>query len=392
MFNREDFKASQVSSLKEEDKKVSKMLGNQSKEKVDYIRLEGGRNIIRIMPAHPSPNNNIFVESKITTILPILVPERDANGDVIKDVAGKEKMRETVKNIFNAKVHGGFAFDIVEEYITRAIQKADKLYASSSKEKTHFLRFIYGNYDARVKENNIFPINYQHKWMMYVKKLNIDSEKFEYGKLEIGKAVKNRLNEIAAMESENQPITTDPFSDPDAGIPVSITYNKDASSPNDYYKVDLYMPRTGNTFKTFPLTDEDLTWLSEQEPLAKQFQGAYRRRDFELQLEGLQRIDVKSGYDIFSDNSFLRLVEEMSDMLPEDNQQESEKKDAAETEKPKQNVEESAQVKENAPKVETNAEVKTEAQDNDSNNEEDEELNVEERMKKMREKFLKGGK
>lgn len=317
MFNRDEFKPSSVSSLEGEDKKVDKLLG-RDRGNSNYLRIEPGRNIFRIFPPHPSKTPNLFIEARVTSQLPFLVEEKDDRGEVVME-NGRPKMVERTKHVFNGKVHGGLPFDIVEEYISRVIEKSKKMFTERSKEQTNFLRFIYGAYNPKNKAENLFGINYSQKWVMYVKKiLDVEKETFEYGRLEVGKAVKNRLNEIAAIESQNQAITTDPFSHPDEGITITITYNSQADSPQDFYKTDLFMPRQGNNIRLFPLTDEDLNWLITQESLATQFQNCFKRKDLDLQIQGLERLDQKSGYGIFNDPSFIKQIEQILLLVPED--------------------------------------------------------------------------
>ena len=329
MFNKDDFKSSQVSSLQEEDKKVDKLLGRTGGYS-DYLRIEEGRNLFRIFPPHPNQTNNLFVEARVTSQLPFLVEERDDKGEVVKHSNGKSKMIERSKHIFNSKVHGSLTFDLVEEYISRVTSKANVLFPNDSKGRQDYLKYIYGVY-SKDRSQSIVGIGYQQRWTMYAKKFENPSDplnsSFSFGRLDVGKAVKNRLNELAAIESQNQSITTDPFSNPDDGIVISITYDGKAERPQDYYKTELFLPRQGHNVQLFPLTDGDLNWLVEQDSLASMYQGVFKRRDLDLQIQGLERLDSKSGYNILEDASFINLIEQALESFPEEVEQEKKKEE-----------------------------------------------------------------
>lgn len=319
MFDRKKFKASQVANLQIEDSKVDRLLGSGGGQS-EFLKFDQGRNLFRLFPAHPdAPEGALFAESKVTTTLTVLQPEKDSDGNILKE-NGQPKMVEKIKNIFNAKVHGGYPFDLVDEYIKRVEEKASKLYGGDRAKRTDFLKYVYGLYFGKGNDKNMFGCNYSHKWVMYVKKFSDSSSSFEYGRLEIGKSVKNRINELSAIESENQAITTDPFTDPDTGIALSITYDANAKKSTDYYKTELYMPRRGGStsIELFPLTDEDLTWLLEQDPLHKMYQNCFKRRDLDLQVEGLEILEKKAGYGVLAEDSFIDLIEEMYSLVPED--------------------------------------------------------------------------
>lgn len=377
MFNREDFKPSQVTSLKQEDEKVDKLLGREQKNYSDFLRIEDGRNIIRIFPPHPGPNPSLFVEPRVTTQLPFLYKEKDQNGNIIME-NGQPKMIERTKHIFNSKVHGSLPFDLVEEYISRVQKKSEELYNNNEKSRVDYLKYIYGRFNRKDRSQNIFGINYSQKWVMYVKKINDpdNPSSFQYGRLEIGKSIKNRLNEIAAIESENQAITTDPFSDPDEGITVSITFNKDAQQPSEFYRTELYMPRMGSSsFKLFPLSDDDLKWLSEQESLSSMYQNSFKRKDLDFQIKGLELLDKKSGYGILKDPSFIKLIEEAFELMPEED---TEQETSSENIKQEviQKVEEKTEIRDQEQKTTLSEESFVET------------VSTQDRLAKLRSKFL----
>ena len=168
----------------------------------------------------------------------------------------------------------------------------------------------------------------------HILKYDIAADKVEkkFGKLEIGKAVKIGLQKLAAQEAANQPLGTDPFSDPWEGIAVMIDYNPDAERAQDYYSVGFYQPKIGaGKFKIFELNDEDLTNLLQFDSLYKQYRNTYRRRDFELALEGLRNFDSKFEYGLINEPEFVAIIEEIDEYYPHDETSESIPQDKDET-------------------------------------------------------------
>lgn len=327
-FDRSKFKATKVAEAVKQDEELASSLGNQRNGFTSYIRLKEGKNMIRIYPPHPEEmgGGDTFAEPKVTLFLPMMVPDRDTNGQPLTDKTGRPILKESVKSVYNSRIHGGTEKDLVEEYIAFAIDKFEKELkeADSPNEKAAIearLEKIKGNYKKKVQ-----GLNYRQAWALYVDEIIIATGKTNFGTLEVGKAIKERLNALSmAADDGEDVIATDPFTDPDTGRAVQIEYNKNATKPQDYYKTELDQKTTteainGRNYtvnRTFPLSDDQLAAFMEVEPLAKRFKNCFTRKDYNLQLEGLEFFDKKNGLGIFNDPEWIEIVEEIDGYYPE---------------------------------------------------------------------------
>jgi hypothetical protein len=324
-LDRSKFKSTVVATVVEQDKELASSLGRDGGSYTKYIKFEDGENLIRIYPPHPEEDGggDVFAEAKVTTFLPMMVVEKDNNRQDIME-NGRPKLKESVRSVFNSRIHGNTPMDLVEEYIKMASENLeedlkvvqDPVAKSQIVEK---LNRIKGNYALKIQ-----GIGYKQAWVMYIDRIVGQSATF--GPIEIGPAVKDRLNAIAASsDSANNPLATDPFTDLDNGRAVKVFYNKSASKPQDYYKAELdnvltptvIAGQTYNLPRTFPITDEQLEAFNKVTPLAKRFKNCFTRRDFELQFEGLSFFDKKHGINLFQNSAFIDVCEQIDAYYPE---------------------------------------------------------------------------
>ena len=66
------------------------------------------------------------------------------------------------------------------------------------------------------------------------------------------------------------------------------------------------------------MSDEVLESLSELPTLEDQYVDIFSRKDWDLQIEGLERFDKQSGFNIFQDDRFLNDLESLEKLVPED--------------------------------------------------------------------------
>lgn len=324
-LDRSKFKSTVVATVVEQDKELASSLGRDGGSYTKYIKFEDGENLIRIYPPHPEEDGggDVFAEAKVSTFLPMMVVERDNNRqDIIEN--GRPKLKESVRSVFNSRIHGSTPKDLVEEYIRVATENLEedlKVVQDpvAKSQITERLNRIKGNYALKIQ-----GIGYKQAWVMYIDRIVGSSATF--GPIEIGPAVKDRLNAIAASsDSANNPLATDPFTDLDNGRAVKVFYNKSASKPQDYYKAELdnvltptvIAGQTYNLPRTFPISDEQLEAFNKVTPLAKRFKNCFTRRDFELQFEGLSFFDKKHGINLFQNSTFIDICEEIDAYYPE---------------------------------------------------------------------------
>ncbi len=298
-IDRSALKATSVAKSQEADELLSSKLSDPSR--TEYLKIADGSNIFRIFPPHPD-SGYTFTVPRVVHRLPILVDELDDK----KNKTGKKIF--IYKSVFNSKVHGDAPNDLIEEYKRLAEEKARRISSNSDTQK-EYLRPIYGFF-SKDKTKSIQGITPQETWICYASKIVGDN--VINGRLEIKKAVKNRLNQISALETDGDPLGTDPFTDPDDGRAIKIVYNSNADKPQDYYQVEIYAPTIKGSrgqIQLFPLTDEQLDWFSQVTPLSEIYQKCFTRRDFELQLEGLQNFDKMHKMGIFESEEFLEIVD-----------------------------------------------------------------------------------
>lgn len=333
-LDRSKFKATSIAAAQKQDEEIKASLGKNNGGFTGYLKLDDVGpdpknrvpNIIRIYPPHPEEDGggDVFAEPKVTVFLPMMVPERDQQGNEMLAKDGRPVLKEGVKSVFNARIHGNLDYDLVEEYIRIALERLEEAKKATT-DKAEIAKIsgritqILGDFKSNVK-----GLKYIQKWALYADKIVGETKTF--GTLEIGPAVKDRLNQIAAAaDSGDKALSTDPFTDIEEGKAVFIYYNKDAKKSSDYYQTEIdpvLVPtqiagRTYNLPRTFPLTDDQLEAFMKVEPLAKRFKGVFSRRDLELQVEGLQYFDNKHGIGLFEDQEFLEVYQLIDEQVPE---------------------------------------------------------------------------
>lgn len=317
-IDRSKYRSTTTAALVDSDKETDKKMGKSDNGRADFLTIDNGKNVFRIYPPHMNGGGVLFAEPKVVTFLPVYVEEKDDRGKMVKVLKQK--------NVFNGKVHGKLTKDLVDEYINfvKKLASDRNLTGDAYKE---FLAPLYGVYSkdsAKRKQG----ITYRNTWTLYADKY--EGDKVTFGRLEIGKSVKERLNKIAAStESSDDPAGVDPFTNPDDGRAIVITYNKDADKPQDYYTTELDNSTTKSQgmvlVKTYPLTDEQLEHLETFPSLVKLFHNVFTRRDFELQLDGLKNFDeANENYQVFSHDEWFNIIDSIDEQLPASEEEEEE--------------------------------------------------------------------
>lgn len=327
-LDRSKFKATSVAATIQKDEQLSTQLGRDGGIKTDYIKFENGTNVLRIYPPHPEEDGggDVYAEPKVVVFLPMMVVQKDDKGqDMVDAKTRRPIMKESLKSVFNSRVHGGTSKDLVEEYIAFSRQNLEEEIKQCQDSKTKLflqdkLEAITGNFMKKKQ-----GLSFKQAWVMYVDKITGSTAKF--GILEIGKAIKERLNSIAAStDTTNDPLATDPFTDIESGRAIIVNYNKDAQKPVDYYKTELDNAMiaeviAGKTYqmpRTYPLSDDQLERFSKATPLAKRFKNCFKKRDFELQMEGLEFFDQKNQIGTWDNPIWLNICEEIAAYYPDE--------------------------------------------------------------------------
>lgn len=324
-IDRSKFKGSSLAKVAETDAAANQLVGKANRNWADTLKIEDGSNRFRVYPAHPEEGDEetVYAEPVSRVFLPVIVEEKDKDGNVIYERGNKPKLKETQKPIFNSKLHGGTEKDLVEEYANLARLAADTIKDDAEKQK--FLAKINGAYN----DNPAFRLpglTFQQSWVMYADRLADSGSKIlEFGRLEVKKSIKDKMNKVAALEDAQSPLGVDPYSDAEAGLPVIIVKNvqmKGGSKikPQDIYEValDKNFDRVTKRLTEYPLTDEQLEKLMTFPSLKSLFRNAFKKKDFMLQLEGLELFDNKYEIGIFNTDEFTQIAEEIAAYYPED--------------------------------------------------------------------------
>ena len=270
---RSQLKATSIKRLQKQIDEDNAMVGAQSS--TEYLNLEDGKTIkIRIFPGHPG-QEDFYVARKCYGMSFV--------GD------DGEQHRGTV---LDSRVHGGTKYDVVEEYVKYAKKKvgndADKLEALTG---------------SGLKSNSLKP---QYSWLCYADKINGDDQ-LRAKLWEFKKMVRDAMNKLAFSEDEDEVIEVDPFTDPDEGLPIMVTYRK---NPNKKKGENFYEVAFPKKASARPLTDDEIEYFMSLKPLSEVI-NRYRMRDFERALERLQNFDTENEIDLFEDEDWLEHLEEI---------------------------------------------------------------------------------
>ena len=263
---RSRLKATPIKKLKARIDEDNSMLNNGNAE---FLSLEDGKLMkIRIFPAHPD-HDNFYIPRKCYWLS-------------FTTDTGDERRGTVLDSIF----HGKTAMDIVQEYVAYV--------------KTH------GSEEAisavTAQRDGLLP---SLSWLCYAAEVKEDG--MEPKLWEFKKSVRDAMNRLAITEEEDEPIETDPFTDPDEGLPLFVKYikNPNKKKGENYYDVSL-----GKKPKACPLTDESIEKFMKLKPV-EEVAGTYTLEMFERALEGLQNFDEQHGIDIFGDDEWLEIVEKV---------------------------------------------------------------------------------
>ena len=270
---RSQLKATSIKRLQKQIDEDNAMVGAQNS--TEYLNLEDGKTVkIRIFPGHPGVQD--FYVAKKCYWLSFVGDDGETHRGTVLD----------------SKVHGGTKFDVVEEYVKWAKKKigndADKLEA------------LVGN---GPKSNSLNP---QYSWLCYADKINGDDQ-LRAKIWEFKKMVRDAMNKLAFSDDEDEVIEVDPFTDPDEGLPIMVTYRK---NPNKKKGENFYEVSFPKKVSARPLTDEEIEYFMTLKPL-NEILSKYGMKDFERALEGLQNFDEENEIGLFDDDDWIEHLEEI---------------------------------------------------------------------------------
>lgn len=306
-FDRSKYKAPSLKTVNDtvqQTKQYDNYYGGGNGNYAPFWKQRDGITLKRVLPAH-EPGDSPYVPM-ITSMLKCEVDEKDKDGNVI----GKKISN---KKIFLATLHGGYPYDIIEEYIKRVYEQAEQL--QDKDERARFLNPVTG-YRMGGKNGTWVPgIRPQLEYVYYAfieGKIWRDSLK--------PKQMEALNKESADLCAQNDTAAIDMFSDPSTGFPIQWSREKDDN--NKTVEVLKSLPlKMGQSwddyFEKNAVPDKVLEELEGYPSLQKLYVGSYTKRDFEFALEGLKRFDESNQYQIFAQDDYLDMVEKLQEMIEE---------------------------------------------------------------------------
>lgn len=282
--------------------------GNQGGRASFYTVNKEGRYELRVLPS--VKGEKPYISRKVVK-LPIECPIYDKDG---KDT-GKKEVRQ--KDVFTSDVHsdkmGGK--DAVMIYIDFVYALANDIQDSDEKKK--FLAPITGYFNRQKQWVWGVSPNLNYVCYVYVED--------EIHRFDVRPQWWKKMKNISLERSNDNVINIDIFSDCDEGYPLIIntTLNEKGKSQFD---ISCGLPDASKReswddfFLRTRVPDNILQELEELPSLEDQYKDIFSRKDWDIQIEGLERFDKQNGFEIFQNDEFLNALEELEKLVPEDDE------------------------------------------------------------------------
>lgn len=270
---RDKYKATPVKALK---KSITEEDAEFSSGRGQFVQLTDGKNRIRFFPAHKA-------NERFYTLRAFYWVKNYADDD-----SGDEMYNRTV---LSARFHYPEAkWDLIDEYVVAARSFIESNSDFEPDEKAAKLEVI---------TNWKTGLQLSRSWVAYC--LKISGDKREFGLLEMNKTVRDKINSEVLLEDEDEPITTDPFTDPDTGKVVIINVDKSKSKADQKYTIKVSGANA--------LSDEELETFDTAKPIGDLFN--YTAKDWDSGLEGIKIFDDTNDIGLFADADWLEHVDEI---------------------------------------------------------------------------------
>lgn len=250
-----------------------------SSGKSDYMKITDGSNKIRIMPKRKNEDHWMINVAKRW----ITVESED-----------RKKKEGARRNVLDGAVHGGLSIDPIDAYIEFCKSKLDE----DDPEDRRKLKIVTAtSFDGGMALSN--------SWMVYASHVK-GGKITKIEKLELNKTLRDAINKEMFIEDDDDPIETDPYTDPKTGRPVIINHDSNAKKGGNRYSVKV-------ADKAIKLEKEDLELLLKMTPLSELLK--YDAKQFELALEGIRYVDEEEDINLFEDEEFQEIIEKLKDEM-----------------------------------------------------------------------------
>jgi hypothetical protein len=311
-FDRSRFKGSKIASVQSaqsEAKKNEKYFGDSS-GRTNYLKVEDGKNVFRIAPV---VEGGTPYQPYYATFLPCKVDEySDGEKTGNKIVKNKKVFIATQHSPKDGNGNPVIIKDPVLTYIEFVYKQAEDQFAQDKDGKSKFLNPITGYRAAGKWVSGIRP---SMEYVCYAWKDG------DFGQLGLNNSWMKKMEKLSLEASDDDVLGLDIFSDPDVGFPLIIKKGKNEKGKTEY-DISAEQIKPGVSWDDFfgrvKVTDAQLQELEKATSLKERFQGVYSQRDFDLALDGLKRFDETHKYNIFANEEFLDILEEISKVVPED--------------------------------------------------------------------------
>lgn len=320
-FDRNKFKTS--NSLAKQEKELESKIKSNNFSKTDIFEFkEDGEYLIRFWPT--PVDKSYFMLPDMIHFMKMAQNMYDGDNNIIKDESGNPVTEVKIGVIKNSVVHGNTPKDVIDEYIAFAKKQAIELYPKDKIKRDKYLKHINGFKPPSGKY--IGGIKPQLHYIAYgsILKKREDGTYVEekFGRIKIKQSIRSQMLTMAAGGDQ---ASTDPFSDPDDGFIVKVIRDSVAGKKDmaKYYQTsweqDNYVPIK------WPLSDEMLEEkFTDMVTLPELYENKYTAKTFDRALDGLQRFDAEHEYNLFSFDSFMDTLEEISGYYPDPDEEESE--------------------------------------------------------------------
>jgi hypothetical protein len=320
-MDRSKFKGGSLKTIKETRQQAEAMSGYGNRG--NFHTVEEGINAFRILCAHPG-YTKAYVPMRRTML--------ECNAEVWENGEPTGEYEVKNKTIFISTVHGSTEKDIIEVYCKYANNlvklKVSELKGTDKEKKDREAALYFPLRGGR--QNGKFKGGLQPSttFMCYAIKDG------KIGKLELYPGWMKKIEELNIDEDGTEEAEVDRFSDPDTGVTLIINKKKKEKGEGMEYILSKreFNPRKFKDWSEFiaseRITDKQLSEFLEMEPLEKLYgPNVYRRKDFLMALDGLQRFDEKYKYGVFQDPDFIAELKEIDSYYPEEEEETEEKQD-----------------------------------------------------------------